>query len=144
MVGSQRESGLTVKESTFPLCYIFNKVQHAWNYFAFNSHISFQNEPFTCAAANLSFCTFLFTHYQKHIRSNAGHMLDSSAVVPFPLSVCGFGREVCMPGIYREVVFDHICYHCLKRAFIVEWKHIVLKEKLMKVLCKERMILNTA
>ena len=90
LVGSQRGSGQRVKESTFPLCYIFNKAKHAGNYFPFNSHISFQNDPFTRTAAILSFCTFLFTHYRKHTHSNAGHMPDFSAAVPFSLSVMWF------------------------------------------------------
>lgn len=71
---------MDLKRTHFLLCYIFNKAKHAGNYFSSNSRISFLSGLFsflfflffTRAAARLSFCTFHFTHYREHTRSEAG------------------------------------------------------------------------
>lgn len=127
------------------MCYIFNKAKHAGNYFPFNSHISFQNDPFACASANLSFCTFLFTHYQKHTHSNAGHMPDFSALVPFSLSIMWFwsrglhawnlGRSL---GLSAKASMTCLL-SCSEERLTVESKHQALKELFVKGLWeKER------
>lgn len=98
-----RDGGSGIKDSTFPLCYIFNKAEHAGTYSPFN-HVSFLNGPFTPAEFTLWFCTFL-THYWKYqlqYRSDVWPL----RCLPF-FSSPMFWEKACMLGIYRQVWIPH-------------------------------------
>lgn len=118
LVGSQRGSGWTVKESTFPLCYIFNKPKHARNYFPLNVHISFQNDSFPCIIH--------FAHSSSRIIKNIPILMQVICLTLLLWCLhgqwygSGSGRRVCMLEIGLAVEVFHMF------VATVVGKHLVL------------------
>lgn len=111
LVGRWTDVGSGVEETTFPLCYIFNKAKHAEHYSPLTTTFPFwvdQNSSFDFSHSCLG-----------NINCNIGQMPSLYAKVPFFLQKCCGRRFACVEFFF--LIFFKVTVTC----FNALWRRVL-------------------